>query len=371
MHRICGLLLPWVVVLSILLHDTRTCSAQGTRWDAQVSRATFTKRMAKVQRGMSPLQVVALLGPPDEIRGLDADERIVRWCYGVGKESGFPTLGQVWFIRQTKNSQRSESVLHAYGGQDSPPSEKIISEPDLRRLLDVVGTVDFDKTGGLFGWTFDSLIYIRAVNILLPEGKERILVVLSEYFRVWGVSPLENILALIQLLFESSSQQSTVPAFTQRLYYSPGSSGIEDIPDFPIVIIQDVPILMFGNYMNEGIHDGYNPPRQYLQYLRKQGHLRSQPLHPTDQPLEILVKLVGEEGIRDDRLSDYDASKRQAFMHQLLRLLRSVAPETRLYCLAPEQPDVKIKAEQWQQILAEASRRTIRWNPSINDYKRQ
>jgi hypothetical protein len=336
---------------------------------ANLSRSAFLKRIAKVKAGMSEEDVRTILGPPEAIRPHEPDASTVRWCYGIGKRSGFPTLGQVWFRcpePTPTDSKPGLKVSWVVGSQGKPPSESVLPENRLRHLLDVLGTLDALSPVAVRD-TFDPLAFIGAANTLLPEGKTRILAVMGEYRRLHPFPP-DNVILLTRILFDSPASRARLPQFSRDRDGPPALRNEEtSVPWIPIIIVKDVPLMVEDlDRRREGIHTGPDVG-PFFNALAKHGQLRSLPLHPTERPLDLLA---GGRLAPELNAGSYRSSV-PALMHQLLRLIRSVNPRVREFLRWPEQHDVPLRSDQWQQFRTEETRRPVRWDPTIGDYREE
>ena len=96
-------------------------------------RRKFAQALNQVEEGMSAKQVLALLGPPDDVRtrndpgGISTIGTKEIWRYGTSGHLTTATLGQV-YLDQDSRAQ----YMH---GKGKPPPEGLFEEEELRRIL--------------------------------------------------------------------------------------------------------------------------------------------------------------------------------------------------------------------------------------------
>jgi hypothetical protein len=94
----------------------------------------------------------------------------------------------------------------------------------------------------------------------------------------------------------------------------------EIVPHFPIILVQDVPLLVVLGYHRDGAPNSAIP---LLNYFREHGKLRSAPLVPTARPLDILAEL---ERTPAWKYLERTGTDRHLIIAQLLRLVDNVHP---------------------------------------------
>ena len=151
----------------------------------------------------------------------------------------------------------------------------------------------------------------------------------------------------------------------------PGQRDPNEIPRFPIAIVDDIPMMLIAGYSLEGM-----PSRMedVLEFFRTNGHFRSRPLVPSDDPLAALTHLMTSAQwiYADSRLAesggisfgDADNSEREKsmLMEQLLRLIDSVyrLPHGRVW--QPVAMRGTARTQTWQKIRADVAALKIKWN---------
>jgi hypothetical protein len=282
------------------------------------TRKEFAAILAHVRRGMSEAQVLELLGRPDDIRpakelGEGFPLRIAKvLCYGTHGHLTFPTLGQVYVDRLGK-------VDYVAGNSGTPPEPTLLSEKELRPLLELL-----NRPPRPSGRTFSPKEMIGIVNALVPLGKERALALLSEYVRVapaWPNGP-EGLTLVPMVLFDIPSPPDFFPRPILGSPWPEPPGDATRVPRFPIVLVDDVPLLLVSDY---GIL-GAGAAAPDLEYYRRCCQMRRTCLRPSNQPFGVLQKLLESKAwIYDEK--PYSASSntgRVLLINQLLRLVRSV-----------------------------------------------
>lgn len=336
------------------------------------SRAEFAVAMAKVKEGMTEKQVLDILGKPDDVRTQFDPGGIGRvytkeiWCYGAYAHLGFPTLGCV-YIDQDGRSQES------FGGKGQPPKAGLFKEDKLRDLLRLL-----DTAPGLDGYSYNPQPVIQIVNTLQPLGKEKALAAIGEYIRVsdrWrGLTGSENMFLVLRTLFDvpDNIDPSQVEGFGAPS--PPGPKDPHRIPRFPIVLVDDIPLMLAGGYMLEGMPI---PMDRVLAFFRDNGQIHPAPLTPTNDPLSAIVHLMnskqwiyGDTNLQESGGFSFGSAEdgereKSMLMEQLLRLIDSVyrmptdVYGNRLPCGEPPEPT-------WQKIVSDVSALKIKWDTQQN-----
>jgi len=333
---------------------TIALSADVYAGDASKSkaRAEFVKAIAQVKVGMTEAEVVALLGKPDDIRthrdpgGISTTRTREIWRYGTDGHLTFATLGCVYVDKAGK-------AQYVYGGRGSPPDEKAFSEKELRRLLRII-----DKAPGYdSAYGYDPRRIVESVNALQPLGKEKALVVLGEYLRVashFHDSGREGVFLILRCLFDVPADPGFMPHMRCG---APSMSPPEDpkkAPRFPIVIQGDVPLLLIAGYNLAGFPE---QPESHLEYLRKHGQIRKQPLVPTNDPLALLKEVTDIDWLRKSAHGEYEL----LVANQLLNMTDSV------HRMEPAQYGMKFWVDKdverhWKEIQDKVTKLDIRWS---------
>jgi hypothetical protein len=350
---------------SVFLLRTAAVEAQEIREKGAVvhgpkTRGQFARAMAKVKEGMSDKDVTALLGKPDDIRtqtdpgGISTTRTREVWRYGTDGHLTFPTLGCVYIDKDRK-------VQYVYGGRGRPPDLKVLPEKQLRSLLHLIDKAPSYNSG----YHYDPLLIIRIVNVLQPLGKEKALAAIQEYLRVassFHAPGREGVFLVLRVLFDIPADPGHMPNMSVGACSPAAPKNPKQLPRFPILIQDDVPLLLVSGYALIGHAER---PESHLIYFREKGRLRGKPLRPGNTPLRILTAwaknagwLYGKDDIESGKL---------LIANQLLNMLDSIYrsdTDSDGYKFWPE-GDVD---KEWKSVEAKVGKLDIRWNPEKQRY---
>jgi hypothetical protein len=325
----------------------------------QRTRHEFVAALAKVEEGMPEDQVLGLLGKPDDIQtqrdpgGISTFRTREIWCYGTNGHLTFPTLGSICIDRDGK-------AQYIFGGRGEPPDPRLLPEEQLRSLLRLIDGVPSYNAG----WSYDPLPVIRVVNALQPLGKEKALAALAEYLRVashYTGSGREGVFLVLRVLFDVPADPGHMPDMHVGAPDPPGPKDPKRLPHFPLLLLDDVPLLLVSGYVIGGFPEQSGT---HLHYFREKGHLREKPLTPGNKPLALLDRFVKSAGwLYGDDL----ASAKMLVANQILRLIDSV------YRLQVDVDGLRLSDAEaldarWASIGAEVAKLDIRWNPATQRY---
>ncbi len=355
-------------VTSFVFLAASSCGLQQGKDSPEKSlalRRQFARAMDKIEEGMPAERVVEILGPPDDVRtrndpgGISSEGTKEIWRYGTSGHLTTATLSEVYVGRDGR-------VEHVFD-KGKPLRDGLFEEEELRRLLTVL-----NESSSYCQGPFNPGSLIRAVNILLPLGKERALAAIAEYLRVSSdfYPAREGTFLVLRALFDVPENPGYMP---RMLVGSPSPPEPEDpsvFPRFPLAIEGDIPFLIVRGYLLVGVPQ---PPEEHLIHFRKHGKLRERPLAPTYRPLEVLQKLVRDAGDfwilhgGAVEISWYQELGRTFLMEQVLRLLSTV------YRVEPGRfgelfPIRSEDEEQRRRILDEVGALQIRWDSATDRY---
>lgn len=208
------------------------------------------------------------------------------------------------------------------------------------------------------GLAFDPIPLIRAVNALLPLGKEKALKALRAYARLARDASAEEvhkhsldgcrILPLALLLFEG------MPGY--RI-----GEGDVDV-EVPVVLVQDVPFMLVAGYTINGKPPD---PAEYLQQAT--GALRASPLAPRGLPLEAADELLRSPLWKTLKLGPgSEGRKKWQMRRQALEAAGTV------FSLRPDETTTDCCVDptetQWRAAVERARGAGIVWSPEIQDF---
>jgi hypothetical protein len=314
-------------------------------------RAELAKAMAQVREGMSPSDVLKLLGKPDDIREKKdlpwhLSELYHRaWCYGTNRHLGFALLGMVVF-------NDADRVSRLYG-QGTPVPAGMFEESQLRELLELI-----DRAPDFEGNYYDPLPVIQITNALQPLGKKKALTALREYLRVapdYNDAPRHGIFLVLRVLFEIPEPPGYMPAMIVGGPSPPAPKDPRVLPRFPIAMLQDVPILLIQGYELQGQEESVYV---HVEYFERHGVLRRGKLRPTDQPLMLYAAMK-----RAPWWPDYGDESRM--INQIIRLVGptyGLEPVNWMEC--KEKP-----ASYWAGLLKKHQGTEAHWDARTNTYQ--
>lgn len=321
-------------------------------------RRVFFDKFEQVRDGMSKGLIRALLGEPDDVLSepepgpYSGDLRVAeRWCYGTNGHSSFATLGIVPFGRDGK-------VAGFLLPLSNPPPTGWFEEGRFRGLLRVVDSAA--KASGVSpSEPFDPLLYVRAINVFVPLGKERALAAIREYARISGRSGVDGlgVIHLLHLLFEID-----LSTFEARSAYKAYWQGDTHAVGGAVRLFADVPFLAgAGRTSTEG---GQRPVFLCLEEAARFGTLRREPLTPHDQPGvalgAALASLAGPES------PDVRGAVEAMLKADWTRLVRTVLDPS----MHPEHaPTWGLDGGGDAAALASLKGRAIRWDPGDGRYE--
>ncbi len=118
---------------------------------------------------------------------------------------------------------------------------------------------------------------IEAVNALQPQGKEQALASIKAYLaRRASGHDATGLFWVLRVLFDVPAGQGLPPVRLGQPDISPPPSP-EALPRFPIVLVQDVPLLVVRGYLLGGFPE---PVDAHVTYFQTHGTIRGAPLAP-------------------------------------------------------------------------------------------
>lgn len=162
--------------------------------------------------------------------------------------------------------------------QEPPPAEDDAAQRKLFGYLDDVSAAR--------GWDYNPGTMIRAVNALLPLGKEKALETIEAYLargknRIPG-DDNQAVFLLLRVLFEVPEKDGHMPSLALG---APGPSEPADpkaIPRWPVAIVDDIPFLLISGYSLFGMQE---PVQNNIGYFKAMGVLRKNSLRPPEDPV--------------------------------------------------------------------------------------
>jgi hypothetical protein len=362
-------LLVFIVVSAVFVIATAVSPAK----EPPRGRRAFVQALNKIKKGMPEAEVIAIVGRPDDIggkkeRNLGGTLKI--WRYGTSGHKQPATLGQIWIDVDHR--------VQLIAGQGTPPPEGLLTEPELRRILEAL--LDLP---GLNAGRYNPRPVIRAVNLLQPLGKGKALAAIEDFLRIFPFeiadykahNAREGVFVVLRALFEVptgptvfpyeiKSPGGTMPPILVG-YATPGPDDEKLLPRFPVAIEGDIPFCLAEDCALAGVPE---PPEWHVSYFRKFGKLRAKPLSPTARPVEALLAFEKSPRwyFKRIRARFYtDQHERVVLGNQVMRLLDTVdqvKPNCDGNALGFDSD------EQNQKILNHASTLAVRWDAKESKY---
>jgi hypothetical protein len=163
----------------------------------------------------------------------------------------------------------------------SPGDPRMTIDPLLQRA-----------SSGSFA-TYDPGAVIAAVNALVGLGHERALATLDGFIARQDLTadPHHGLFLVLRVAFEANPH----PPVQLGGSRPPPPAAPDALPRFPIMMVDDVPVMLVASYALRGLPE---PVTAHLAYYRAHGRLRSAPLAPP----------AGR-----DRVAGHDAQYRAAY----------------------------------------------------------
>jgi hypothetical protein len=165
------------------------------------------------------------------------------------------------------------------------------------------------------------------------------------------------------------------------------------IPRFPLVLIDDIPLVVVQRCIVIGQAE---PVMRQIAYFRRFGRLRTRPLCPSDRPWEVLAKLEaspqwlfgsdyetnkGDTPVLGDSPQDPEQNRedgRWMMRRQLLRMVAGLYPQVRetspRWIGSGKDADTytvtMVNTDKWVSVVADLKKHPIRWDAAHQRYKR-
>ncbi len=329
-------------------------------------RAAFARRLARVQEGMARERVRKLPGEPDDVwagdevrasrLGFVYPSGVETWAYGGEGHLTFPTLGRVTFDSFGK-------VVEVLGHGERLPGKDLPPERETRRILRLI-----DRLKG-YDHRNDPLRVIQVVNGLQPLGKSGGLAVIDEYLRVADQPAFgggrDGLFVVVRCLFEIPRSPGHLPPMVVGLPHPDAPKHLRFSPRFPVVLHRDIPFSGINGYSLAGVAEMLE---WHLEPYRRWGRVRSQPLRPPDNPLEVIESMVASPEWPD--WGSEEAWGRSIARDQALRLVAPVYPVAEDEWGQRLTGSYENQEPQWRSHLHRFGAIKARWDPVRNTYVR-
>jgi hypothetical protein len=130
---------------------------------------------------------------------------------------------------------------------------------------------------------------IDAVNALVPLGTAGALAAIETYLAGQNleVDPQEGLFLVLRILFEVPANPGYQPPMRLGGTSPPPPPAPEMLPHFPLVLIDDVPLLMISGYVLGG---DVEPVAAHVRHFRATGTVRARPLAPSGSTASTLAQ---------------------------------------------------------------------------------
>ncbi|GCA91905.1 hypothetical protein [Microcystis aeruginosa] len=162
--------------------------------------------------------------------------------------------------------------------------ERTISET-RRRIMSLDQMLSAAASGDFAHYNPQHII--DAVNALLPLGKDAALAAIESYLdkRNLDIDPQEGLFLVLRVLFEVP----TNPGYHLPMHLGgsspPPPPALESLPHFPLVLIDDRPLMMISGFVLGGAAESITV---HIHHFRATGTLRGKALAPSQSPSSVL-----------------------------------------------------------------------------------
>ena len=245
--------------------------------------------------------------------------------------------------------------------------------PAISKTMQIInGTPSYDQGN------FNPAKLVRAVNYLMPMGKEKAIRELRAFLKVargWPGETLrcdENIdtsdktcvFLIVRLLFECADPKERLPdiatvSFTPILK----EEDRKYWPLYPVYLQNDVPFFMVDGGNLGGQAD---QPERHIDWAEKHGRIRTKPLRPIDNPMaaaERLVALPQTERLYAHRIG---VTFKSLLYRQAWNVLEDVNPRISRAGTTPRENC--FDDSEWDARAKAASKLNIRWDEAAQRY---
>lgn len=261
--------------------------------DSKRSRKPFLENLKKIQPGMSPVEVENLLGKPDAKKtrqnrpsapdGLldesKESEPETVWIYGNDHPLLTPSLGSVSFgNNKVIDHKRSKLSQTAFDLQRKKELESIGEDKAEIILQGIYETAKQNHNPAKL---------IQITNALYSLGKENSIVILELFDGLLPPRNFTDVHYLIpRILFDVPEDPGYLPGMLIGASLTVPNSGIKELPRFPIILIDDVPLELYGPFfILAGVRQTFP---DYIKDFREKGIFRKLPLRPKGNPMALM-----------------------------------------------------------------------------------
>jgi hypothetical protein len=258
------------------------------------------------------------------------------------------------------------------GADDKATSISVVRFNDLKKefpaeLFPAIRLIHLSPSPGSH---FDAVALMRAVNGLMPLGKEKVIKALREYERVATAQDVESgmrnfkygldeqrIFLIVRVLFVRTDGKAAMP----DMIIGQPSARVEqterDTPLYPLMVIDDIPFWLCGGYSLAG---AAQPPSEHIDFCEKNCIIRKDPLRPKDSPMTIAERAFSSERWR--RVHSDDEASRYYVREQALRCVSDVFENPNLRGIDTNCVSSEAATTVWRGYLNMHSLQDVRWD---------
>jgi hypothetical protein len=222
---------------------------------------------------------------------------------------------------------------------------------------------------------FNPAKLVRAVNHLVPMGKEKAIRQLRAFLRIARDSTNETVrydenidtsdrtcvFLIVRLLFECAEPTGKLPdIMTVPFVPSPADEDRKYWPLHPVFLQDDVPFFLVNGGMGGGMPD---QPERHVDWAKKYGRIRSRPLRPLDNPMLAAERLVA---LPQTKRLYKDQDFKDLLYRQAWNIIEDVDPK--IPKPKPIPPANIFDEPDWDARMKAASRFEIHWNEAAQKY---
>jgi hypothetical protein len=246
---------------------------------------------------------------------------------------------------------------------------KIPGPPPIDQAMQIInGAPSYDQRH------FNPAKLVRAVNYLLPMGKDKAIRELREFLKVarmWpetkrvddniDTSDKTSVFLIVHLLFESAEPGQPLPEI-QTVPFSPqpDEKSRADWPQFPVFLQDDFPFFLPCGGSMGGLPD---QPERHVDWAEKHGRLRAKPLRPLDNPIIAAARLIA----RPQTLRLYEHEDFKKFLcRQAWNAIEDA--DSKITKPKPIRPPNEFDEPDWDARLKAAPNLNIHWDQAEQKY---
>jgi hypothetical protein len=142
----------------------------------------------------------------------------------------------------------------------------------------VLETLDLASSSSLV--SYNPGLIVQAVNELIPLGKETALATIAGYYENADrqADPRQGLFWVLRVLFDVPTEPGYLPPVRLGAPRPAAPKDLRAIPRFPLVLIEDIPLLMVTSYILGGLPETVD---SHLELFENNDLIRAELLEPT------------------------------------------------------------------------------------------